>query len=299
MKPISIQVSTIALYAAINSCYALTNTDAELTGSFFGQAPPGTTAKIFAPDVVSIKGQHEYGIAFSPDLTELYYSTQKPNQAAQIYFSTMRNNSWQGVKKLSLTGGQKAGEMHPFISHDNKSIYFTAYNSDYTDTKIWSALRSDNGWGEAGKLNSPINEREVFYSSIANNGDLYYTDIFKSQTFRASLARGEYGQAHAVNIEFGLHPFISPKQDYLLVDAVATDQGRKDKDIYVYFKTPDGGWSKPVNLGIGVNSSFYETVPSVTPDGKYLFFSRYVEDNQIADLYWVSTQVIESLRPKE
>ena len=74
-------------------------------------------------------------------------------------------------------------------------------------------------------------------------------------------------------------------------------KNRKDKDIYVYFKKADGTWSKPINLGESVNSNVGETVPSVTPDGKYLFFSRYNEEGGLSNLYWVSTQVIEDLRP--
>ena len=48
--------------------------------------------------------------------------------------------------------------------------------------------------------------------------------------------------------------------------------------IYVYFKKKDSTWSKPINLGKDVNSNFAETCPSITPDGKYLFFGRYNEE---------------------
>jgi len=39
---------------------------------------------------------------------------------------------------------------------------------------------------------------------------------------------------------------------------------------------------KANNLGDIVNSDFFEAVPSVTPDGKYLFFSRYNEENELS-----------------
>ena len=71
----------------------------------------------------------------------------------------------------------------------------------------------------------------------------------------------------------------------------------KDKDIHVCFRNKDGSWTKPINLGKEVNSNFSETSPRITPDGKYLFFSRYIED-AASDIYWVSTEVIENLRPK-
>lgn len=54
-----------------------------------------------------------------------------------------------------------------------------------------------------------------------------------------------------------------------------------------------------LDLGSEVNSNFAETCPSITPDGKYLFFGRYNEERELSNLYWVSTEVIEKLRPKQ
>lgn len=77
------------------------------------------------------------------------------------------------------------------------------------------------------------------------------------------------------------------------------DEIRQNNDIYVYFKGKDGTRIKPINLGNAVNSNFHETCPSITPDGKYLFFSRYDEEGGLSDYYWVSTKIIEDLRAKE
>ena len=63
------------------------------------------------------------------------------------------------------------------------------------------------------------------------------------------------------------------------------------------FKKKDDTWTKPINLGMTINSKFDETVATVTPDGKYLIFSRRTEGNAL-NLYWVSAEVIENLRPK-
>jgi Tol biopolymer transport system component len=76
------------------------------------------------------------------------------------------------------------------------------------------------------------------------------------------------------------------------------DEGREDSDLYVSFKEQDGTWAKPINLGIAVNSNFSEFVPTISPDGKYLFFGR-VEEDGTSNVYWVSTEIIEKLRPKQ
>jgi len=74
------------------------------------------------------------------------------------------------------------------------------------------------------------------------------------------------------------------------------DEGREDSDIYVSFKEQDGTWATPINLGSAVNSNAKEGSATISPDGKYLFFSRDEEDGT-ANVYWVSTEVIERLRP--
>ena len=75
------------------------------------------------------------------------------------------------------------------------------------------------------------------------------------------------------------------------------DERRQDNDIYVYFKEKDGTWTKPINLGSTVNTNFNETCPSITPDGKYLFFGRYNEEGGLSNFYWVSAEVINKVRP--
>ncbi|MHC4842147.1 MAG: TolB-like translocation protein, partial [Planctomycetota bacterium] len=183
-----------------------------LVGPYLGQKPPGLLPKVFAPGVVSINGRYEYGIAFSPAMDEIYFSVQKEGETADIFFSTLQNKRWAPIQEANLTEGRKAGEMEPFLSLDGKKIYFTAYDSDFTDTKIWVAHRVGSGWGNAIKLDSPINEEEVFNSTIAKNGDLFYTDIFKSKTYFSPFSHGGYPKVHEVEIEFGIHGFISPSQ---------------------------------------------------------------------------------------
>jgi len=81
------------------------------------------------------------------------------------------------------------------------------------------------------------------------------------------------------------------------VDARNKEDKNQKTDFYVYFKKKDGAWTKPINLGITVNSIFDEKSANVTPDGKYLIFSRRSE-GQALKLFWVSTEVIENVRPK-
>ncbi len=270
-----------------------------LEGPYLGQQPPGLIPEVFAPGIVSINGRYEHGISFSPDLDEVYFSANKKDKEPDIYFSKLQDNKWTYIKKANFTKGKKDAEMHPFVSFSGNRVYFTAHNSDNTDTKIWYVNRLENSWSDATKLDSPINNDEVFYSNQAKNGDIFYTNVSKLKMYTAPGKNGKFPEVKEVEIEFGVHGFISPSQDFLVVNyRNKEDERRKDSDIYIYFKEKDGTWTKPINLGNTVNSDFNETCPSITPDGKYLFFGRYDEEGGLSNFYWVSTQIIENIRQK-
>ena len=263
---------------------------------YFGQKTPGLTAEIFAAGLVSINGRYDYGISFSPDLDEMYFSANKKGKTADIYFSKIEDKKWKTIQKANFTKGQKDAEMEPFFKADGKRIYFTGYSSGYKDEEIWYVDRLGNGWSNAIKLDSPINDDNVMYLTQAKNGDVFYDNISKRKMYSSSSKNGGFPKVQEVEVEIGSHAFISSSQDYLLVQAQNKKDKKRGSDIYVYFKKKDGTWSKPINLGNTVNSNFGEAVPSVTPDGKYLFFSRYNEEGGLSNLYWVSTEIISKLK---
>jgi hypothetical protein len=53
-----------------------------------------------------------------------------------------------------------------------------------------------------------------------------------------------------------------------------------------------------VSLGPGVNTEFSETCPSLSPDGRFIFFSRYNEPNEVSNIYWVSASVLDRIRER-
>ncbi|MCP3998751.1 MAG: hypothetical protein GY722_27320, partial [bacterium] len=123
----------------------------------------------------------------------------------------------------------------------------------------------------------------------------------------------------AVNTERGeTDSCISPDGDYVVFTS-KRDEGLGDGDLYVSFKLPDDTWTKARNLGAPVNTEHREFCPSVSPDGKYLFFTsrrpkntkipRYrntarealglAPDPELADvdIYWLDARYLEGLRP--
>lgn len=264
--------------------------------SYFGQTPPGSTAELFAPGTVSENGRYEYGVSFSPNMDELYFSGEWEDGIQYVFTSKRENNHWSPIQKANLTRGKKKNEFEAFVDPGGDKLFFAAYDSIFSDEKIWHTDRLENGWGKAKLLDSPVNDDIVFYPNTAANGDLYYTSISKFKMFYAPYKNGNYPEVHELDIAYGIHGFISPSQDFILVDAKKDNMKGKDRDIHICFREDDGAWSQPINMGPTVNSDFGETCPSITPDGKYVFFSRYNEENGMSNIYWVSAAVIDTLK---
>jgi Tol biopolymer transport system component len=262
---------------------------------YFGQKPPGLIPEVFAPEII----RNAHGISFSPDLDEIYFSASKKDEEASIYFSKLKGNKWTPIERVNFTNGKKKEELYPFVSLIDKRIYFTAFDSIFTDEKIWYVNRLEDSWSDARQLDSPINNDIVFYINQSKNGDLFYTSISKGKMYNAPNKNGEFPEVEEVEIEYGHHGFISPSQEYLLVyTRNKEDEKRKDFDIYVCFKEKNGTWTKPINLGDAVNTNSHEAVPSITPDGSYMFFGRS-EEGEDGNIYWVSTEVIDKLKPAD
>ena len=52
-------------------------------------------------------------------------------------------------------------------------------------------------------------------------------------------------------------------------------------------------------MGSAINVSYKGArFPGMSPDGKYLFFTRY-DKNWNEDIYWVDAKIIEELKPEE
>jgi hypothetical protein len=261
---------------------------------YFGQKPPQLTPEIFAPGIVSVEGRYEGGVSFSPDLNDMYFSSVLGGQSV-VYHSKLEGNTWTPLRAANFTEGAVKDEFAPFVSHNGKRVYFSTYSTKYP-LKIWYVERSKNSWGNAVLLDSPVNDTGAIVTSEAQNGDLFYVNDSKKKMYYAPNINGEFSETNQVDIDYGSLGFISSSQDFLLVEAHKENDEKKDKDIYVYFKEKDGVWSKPIGLGDSVNTNYREGRPTMTPDGKYLFFNRYNEANGNPNIYWVSAEIITQLK---
>lgn len=261
---------------------------------------PDLSPKKYAEGIVNIEGRYLQNITMSPDGKEVLLG--QTDSIMWRYERILRLKSDpEGVKldtpefvtSFKYERFWMIGE--PIISRDNQYLYFVAdYPPDY-----WYSKRADNGdWLPPIKMDSLSTEEGDWYMSDSKSKTLYFTN---GRIQRSRPVNGQYLSKEKVEGEFNEEdagdPSISPNEDYM-VFASTRDGGFGEGDIYVCFKDDNGKWSKAYNLGEGVNTEFWESAPYISPDEKYLFFSRRIgqQNAESQEIYWVSMERVKQIK---
>jgi hypothetical protein len=301
-------------------------------GPYLGQRPPGMTPELFAPGIVST-GLDELNAFFSPDGREFYYCVRDIQGAASVFQVRLEKGAWSLPRLLPCAS--RFGDIDATVSPAGDILLFSSLRPRPGETEaprdndFWMARRQADGWGEAVHLGLAVNSpSHDYYPLMTRSGALYFSSQREgpgaNDIFRSEAVGGVYGAAvklgDAVNTsEREFDPYVSPAED-LLIFASNRPGGMGTSDLYVCFRAADGSWTPAANLGAEVNSPGPEFSPALTPDGKFLFFTSYRirqgpapeapvdldgftqahnrPGNGLGDIYWVSAQVIERLRPK-
>jgi hypothetical protein len=306
--------------------------DLPLPGPYLGQTPPSTTPELFAPGILSTALHDDGPAKFNVDGTEVYF---RKWAVPHDIVGTMRLENGQWTQPALFKPMGKYVVSAPIFSTDGQSAFFISRrplrgDGEPADYNVWVADRTPDGWGELSPLGPEVNtpDDEMLYS-VSARGTLYFQgrkddslggyDIYASE-----IIDGEYQPAAnlgpPLNTEHSeAGPFVAPDESFLVYCVRGHPDGLGGLDLYVAFKKTDGTWGPGLNLGPGVNTAANEKFPALTLDGKYLFFvgdqgadrsyvysdMTYAEAmqrnlgpmNGEGDVYWVSAEVIERVRP--
>ncbi len=274
---------------------------------YLGQKPPGNKPKIFAPGMVSLKNRLETYPAFSPDGKELLFSVVNSDWSkGSVFYAKWQNGKWT-TPDTAFFSKNKYINWESSISPNGKMQFFTSNRPPSTKMDIWLVERSsDTTWSDPVHLENPIN-------SVADDGSVCVTGN-KNLFFISRRGGGAEGsilyKAKYVNNIFTQienmgniiptvskesEPYMAPDESYLIFISQNRQGGLGGWDLWICFKNIDNSWSIPVNIGPEINTDKDEYGPRVTPDGKYLFFTRETR-GQDMDIYWVSANIIDSLK---
>jgi Tol biopolymer transport system component len=173
---------------------------------------------------------------------------------------------------------------------------------------IFSCKRDGNSWSLPVKLPDQISsEKFECIASMSVDHSIYYAshrDGTKGQCdiFYSKFKDGQYESP--VNVEnFNTSGsecgvYVSPKNDFIIFTGFENREGSYGvTDLYVSFPK-DGSWATPQNMGPKINTSGAEWPLSLSPDGKYFFFTRYTPSTKKVEIYWVDSRIILQFKDK-
>ena len=275
---------------------------------YFGQKEPKNHPELFAPNLVSKPNRHEFGCTLSKDGSEFYFGVDN-NGVMEIHYSILDEGVWSPQKKLFEYDSISFND--PMLSPDQKRLYFISNQAHgeiriKDDTDIWYVERENKGseWSKPLPLGPAVNsDLNEYYASFTNDGTLYFASRDRSEDapqyaydiFRSKYKNGAFQKAkkltETINTNrYEADVFIAPDESYMIFCSIRKN-GLGQGDLYISFRDKTGNWSESVNMGDSINTEKHELCPFVSPDGKYLFYTR----NQ--DIYWVSTNILGKYKP--
>ena len=264
---------------------------------YFGEEPPGLIPKVFDPKIVSPQGRFDHG-SFTPDMKEFYFTRkQSNNQKREFFVIRYENNQWGQEFETDIKW--------PQFSADGNVMYV---GKEYRE-------RTQAGWSEPKNLGDFL-KYMAHGRSVSAQGTYYFTAYkpedrgINGAIYYSRIINGQYEKPIKMNSGINSGEYIggstiAPDESYLIW-YMEREDGHGQSDMYVSFKQNDGSWLPAINMGSTINTDMQEGGIQLTHDGKYLFFNRTeLKENEdgtrysVGKRYWVSTQVIENLRPKQ
>jgi hypothetical protein len=282
---------------------------------YLGQPLPRLSPERFAPGVVSTDAIELNGV-FAPDLSEFFFA-RLINGVQTMHHSELVDGEWSAPRPLLLFPGQSRGVADDMsVSSDGRELYFLGnhphpHAGGVRSADIWRSRRINGKWATAEVVPAPIStEASEVYPVIVGDGSLYFTSnrpggLGRASLYRAQrLADGSYAApalvSPPINGDFGVGDvFVSPDESYMVFSS-RRPPSLGGGDLFVSFRRAGGGWGAPAHLGSTINTEFTEFCPMVTPDGKYLFFSRLQgaswSEATAGDVYWVDAKVLDQFK---
>jgi len=272
----------------------------KLVGPYLGQKLPGMTPEIFAPGIVARDGIQEK-LNISADQSEIIFYERAADGKSQYFVRlTKAGDRWNSPEIIPFT--TQFINQEPTLSPDGSKLFFVSNrprdNKKLEGEKtpdIWYVEKIAGDWGEPKNMGSPVNGDGVEVQPFMSADHHFYFCMPPADIYGSKILDGKIQTpvklSENINIGRASSPCLPPDCTYMIFHSNRAG-GKGSFDLYVSFKDESGNWMKAKNVD-SLNTPGGEGGPTISPDGKYLFFTR---DGKI---YWVSTKIIDELRPKK
>ena len=114
-----------------------------------------------------------------------------------------------------------------------------------------------------------IDGSKMIFTRRLNNDEDFYESNWKNGAW--SKAQPVTGKINT-NLNEGAQN-ISQDGEWLVFTGCNYPEGEGSCDLYIAYKSKSGEWTEPENMGRTINTEFWESSPSMSPDKKSLYFA--------------------------
>lgn len=270
------------------SCPALTGlvlAAACTAGDRRDEPRPAEAAPVVAPFAAGTLSTVN-GISFTADGRTVYLTRRMPDSDSlgrprvRIVAHRLTANAWSPPVPLPFPG--EYTDYQPVLSPDGTRLYFTSTRPLPGTTaevrqNIWFADATAAGWGQPAIVRELVTSGWDGHAVPTRSGRLYFvserpggrggTDIWFVEP-----AEGRFGapaNVEAVNSELSESDLYVDPDERLMIFNRYVDSTRT-LDLWISVRR-DNRWETPHALS-GINGPGWELSPTITPDGRYLFF---------------------------
>lgn len=300
-----VEVITMAWIASLALLGNIQTTDKPFAkGPYLGQTAPGPIAQVFAPGLICDTRPYQWESHghFSADGNSFCF-----NRLRYVYITENTDRGWTTPRRVETI------PYHSYsvcLSPDANSIYVRCgpfsrlerrRTPNFKGFCLRRCMRTSEGWSLPEAIGPPFTFAHAGFS-VAGDNSIYfkYKFSFKKEGgfWVAPFLGGKWSQPRKIPLEMGYirgcNPGIAPDGSFIVFYSVKPGARLgTETNLYLTLRRSDGSWTKPTNLGPRINSRYYEHGARVSPDKKYLFFTRSTGWNLRAtcdtgDIYWVA-----------
>jgi Tol biopolymer transport system component len=232
----------------------------------------------------------DFFLAFAPDGSRVLFGRADDDFEVFELLETRRDaaGAWSPPERPRFAASWSNADPH--FSPDGRRAFFISNRPEPGETAprathdiFVAALLPDGEWGDAERLPAPVNDpaRDEWSPAVSASGNLYFggerpgtrggSDLWVARleggAYRAPENLGDAVNSTAHEVE----PWIAPDESYLVFSALRRPGGRGGYDLWLS-RNLAGRW-QPARPLPGVNTAESEWNHSISPDGKWLYFS--------------------------
>lgn len=235
------------------------------------------------------KEMHEFADVADKEAEEEAEMFKQLDDRIRAVYISMDSVTFLGIKEVENLGyniNSRADEYFPFVSNDQKTLFFTGRRNNRADENLYYSQLVNDEWLEglpvSNKFNTNGHEgmctivrdgQTMFFTACNREGVLGPCDIWQATVTDDTEIQAGTAIQGAVNSEKWESQAAISCDGSTLFFASDREGGFGGTDIWMSTRLLDGSWSEPVNLGPNINTPSFEESPFITNDGQTLYFS--------------------------